>query len=254
MNCMYVANGLNQYMGIVRGGVYERTAFDLDGNQTNVVTATGEWAVEYNGENRPVRWSLLIGGNLENPAEIRNLPKTIFMSYDRAGRRIARDDAYALYGGHLNITQTIWDPSEPIETRPLARIGDEHGTFLYFQDGNKNVASVVSSIDIKNINYTPFGLGGNRSEWGFSSEYLDSSIKAIYYNFRHYNPIIGRWVSRDSIEVLQGGGAYSFNVNDPENFTDHLGQCPVLLLYQERGLLLVSLWKLLRYQRRYHTL
>ena len=55
-NCVYVANELNQYTNIVRGGVAERSSFDLDGNQTNVVTATGEWSVEYNGENRPVLW------------------------------------------------------------------------------------------------------------------------------------------------------------------------------------------------------
>jgi len=56
-NCTYVANELNQYTNIVRGGVAEHPAFDADGNQTDIVTGTGRWLVEYNGENRPVRWT-----------------------------------------------------------------------------------------------------------------------------------------------------------------------------------------------------
>ncbi|MGN0833465.1 MAG: hypothetical protein ACI4RD_07430 [Kiritimatiellia bacterium] len=98
-NCTYVANELNQYTNIVRGGVLELSAFDLDGNQTNVVTSTGEWAVEYNGENRPVRWRRASDG------------KTVRMAYDRMGRRVAKNDETFVYDDYLNIGRTIWEVS-----------------------------------------------------------------------------------------------------------------------------------------------
>lgn len=75
-NYTYSANSLNQYTEIVRGGVPEYPAFDADGNQTDITTGTGRWLVEYNGENRPVRWTRPIDG------------KVLEMSYDRRGRRV----------------------------------------------------------------------------------------------------------------------------------------------------------------------
>ena len=50
------------------------SAFDDDGNQTLVKTATGIWHVKYNGEGRPVNWS---SGSTN-----------ITMKFDRLGRRV----------------------------------------------------------------------------------------------------------------------------------------------------------------------
>ena len=36
----------------------------------------------------------------------------------------------------------------------------------------------------------------------FSSEYHDDTLGLVYYNYRHYNPIDGRWISRDPMENL----------------------------------------------------
>ena len=128
-NCTYVANELNQYTNIVRGGVHELSAFDLDGNQMNVVTATGEWIVEYNGENRPVLWRRKSDG------------ATIRMAYDRLGRRVMKNGETFVYDGYLNISQTIWDPTEPVATRPLAMVVDG-AVYLYVHDANKNVSEI----------------------------------------------------------------------------------------------------------------
>ena len=88
----YTANNLNQYAAI-NGFV---PTFDADGNQTKVLTATGEWAVEYNAENRSIRWTQ---GNT-----------VVTMGYDRLGRRVfykemegSRQVTYTkfLYNGYL---------------------------------------------------------------------------------------------------------------------------------------------------------
>ena len=94
---------------------------NTDGNQTKVLTETGEWAVEYNAENRPIRWTQ---GN-----------KVITMGFDRMGRRVFYKEMEGnrqithtvfLYDGYLCIQQLfsnspwnvykefIWDPTEPL--------------------------------------------------------------------------------------------------------------------------------------------
>ena len=36
--------------------------------------------------------------------------------------------------------------------------------------------------------------------WRFSSEFVDDKLELIYYNYRHYDLIEGRWLTRDLIE------------------------------------------------------
>lgn len=62
--------------------------------------------------------------------------------------------------------------------------------------------------------YAPFGavvqaVGAcvAMNPFRFSSEYADDELGLVYYNYRHYNPLDGRWVNRDPIEE-QGGGGY----------------------------------------------
>ena len=143
----YTANNLNQYTAI---DDFTPT-YDLDGNQTTVKTATGIWQVEYNAENRPIRWT--------------QGAKVITMAFDRLGRRVSYREMNGatqlahtvfLYNGYLCIQQLfsnepwnvykefIWDPTEPVATRPLAfRQYGKTATFL-MHDGNKNVTDVVT--------------------------------------------------------------------------------------------------------------
>ena len=197
-NCTYAANELNQYTNVVRGGVFELSAFDLDGNQTNLVTATGEWSVEYNGENRPVRWTRNADG------------RVMTMSYDIRGRRVTKNAERFVYDGYLNIGQTVWDPTEPVATRPLVWLGED-GLACFFHDGNKNVVDFVPTgvtSSACHYAYTPFGADtGSAGDtdikpWRFSSEYNDDTFGVEYYNYRYFNRWYGRWIMRDPIDEL----------------------------------------------------
>ena len=192
-NCTYAANELNQYTNVVRGGVFELSAFDLDGNQTNLVTSTGEWSVEYNGENRPVRWTRNSDGTV------------VTMSYDIRGRRVTKNAERFVYDGYLNIGQTVWDPTEPVSTRPLCWIDVEGCSFL-FHDARKNVSGILSNRMLT-CHYSPFGGhledNGVRCPWRFSSEYTDEMLGLMYYNYRVLDPLSGRWMSRDPIEDVK---------------------------------------------------
>ena len=184
-------------------------AYDANGNQTLVETPAGRWAVEWNAENRPVRWTC---GD-----------KVLLMAYDHMGRRVRYVEmtggitnrvATFLYDGYLCIARTadgvtdrfLWDPTEPIATRPLATVAD--GTpYLYAHDANKNVSELVNALTgetAAHYDYSSFGRTliatgflRNRNPFRFSSEYVDDATGLIYYNWRHYDPVHGRWLSED---------------------------------------------------------
>ena len=39
--------------------------------------------------------------------------------------------------------------------------------------------------------------------WRFSSEYAEEATATVYYNYRHYEPMSGRWTARDSNRGLE---------------------------------------------------
>ena len=239
----YVANNLNQYTAI-DDFVPE---YDLDGNQTKVQTGTGVWTVEYNAENRPIRWQ---SGDT-----------VITMSFDRMGRRVDYQETRAgavvthfrfVYDGYLCVqrldatqgnavrTEFVWDPTEPVATRPLAMRAKNWGLNLFYtHDGNKNVSEVFYHAPQNGIaahyDYAPFGAVTRTSRatrvtnrdvlsenlFRFSSEYHDVSLGLVYYNYRHYNPQDGHWLSLDPLQELGGLNLYAFL--DNQLLTDYLG-------------------------------
>ena len=147
------------------------------------------------------------------------------MSYDRMGRRVTKNNQRFVYDGYLQIAnfelqtsniklQTfIWDPTEKIATRPLVWNSStlqpfNFSTSYYVHDGNKNVSDVVADNgDIAaHYEYAPFGAviaqrgaSAAANPWRFSSEHAEDDTATVYYNYRHYEPVMGRWMSRDNI-------------------------------------------------------
>ena len=227
-NSVYTANNLNQY-----NAVDDFTPqFDDDGNQTLIKTATGVWQVSYNGENRPVLWEC---GSTN-----------ISMSYDRMGRRVTKNNQRFVYDGYLQIAnfehqtsniklQTfIWDPIEPVATRPLAwlvlRSLGEGG--YYTHDGNKNVSEVVAENgDIEaHYEYAPFGArtvscgaSAAANPWRFSSEYAEDDTATVYYNYRVFESRHGLWMSRDLLEDVGHANLYVAMRNNPISRIDLIG-------------------------------
>ena len=78
--------------------------------------------------------------------------------------------------------------------------------------------------------YAPFGAVTAQSGdsaaanlWRFSSEFADDELACNYYNYRHYDPMMGRWTSRDPMG--EGGGAnyYAKCLNDMVLYFDVRG-------------------------------
>lgn len=88
----------------------------------------------------------------------------------------------------------VWDPTEPIATRPLVFLPTSGEKAYYFHDGNKNVSDLIPTSGTPvHYAYTAFGVATasalSENPIGFSSEFYDISLGLVYYNYRHYNPI-----------------------------------------------------------------
>ena len=261
-NSIYTANSLNQYIAVDgftpqfdddmrprrrrrvarRSGATEpRSGRKRPRNQTLIKTATGIWSVTYNGENRPILWENI---STNSPTPNSSTPTLISMSFDRNGRRVTKNALRFVYNGYLQIANFeqsvtnsqlfIWDPTEPVATRPLVWNSStlqpfNFSTFYYTHDGNKNVSGVAAENGAvaAHYEYAPFGAvtaqSGTSSAanpWRFSSEYADDEPVMWYYNFRHYNVDDGRWLRRDPIG---GKSEILFVMNSPVSDNDVRG-------------------------------
>ena len=246
----YETDELNRYAGIVRnGGEAFTPQYDADGNQTLVKTSTGIWEVTYNAENRPVKFESEDGGT------------TVECAYDSMGRRFEKKvtvggttgfHARYLYRDYLQVAECdltgetpevvrsyIWDPSEPEATRVLSMTrweanGTQEKEHLYcMHDAMKNVTSLFGEARGRRAlyEYRPYGglitSEGNMAEenkFRFSSEYMDDELGLVYYNYRHLNPLDGRWISRDPIEEEGGWNLFAFVNNNGMINLDYLGK------------------------------
>ena len=237
--------------------------YDLDGNATLVQTSTGTWSISYNGENRPIRFENAATQTVVECAydsQGRRFEKKVTVAgtvtlheryiydgylqiaaFDVAedsspeGESTGGESAGSTLSSQLSLKRVIfWDPEEPTATRPLAIniLGDN----LYFPtvDLTKNVCELVDFYgDVAaTYDYAPFGAvsagtpsgsaaPANPFQW--SSEVYDSELDLVYYNYRHYSPADGRFLSRDPIEEEGGANLYGFVNNLPIKLFDQQG-------------------------------
>ena len=199
-------------------------------------------SITYNGANRPVRFR-----NEETDT-------TVDCGYDSQGRRYFKKVTVAgtvtlhhryIYRGYLQIACVdctrsghptlwfvTWDPSQPTATRPLA-IQKDGTWFTYGYDLTKNICEVFGPAGYIRTAYAyaPFGAVSTSDNsvvqpFQWSSEYYDSELDLVYYNFRHYSPSLGRFLSRDPIEEQGGLNLYMFVGNQPSLHTDLWGALP----------------------------
>ena len=177
-------------------------------------------------------------------------PTVIECGYDYLGRRymkrvtqngtVAKHERY-IYRGYLQIAAldlkraahpalwyVLWDPTEPVATRPLA-IQKDGTWYTYGHDLTKNVwelykadGTIASTYD-----YAPFGgvttNGTAEQPFQWSSEFYDAELGMVYYNFRFYNPLDGRWIQREPIGEAESINLYNFLINCVLIYNDRLG-------------------------------
>lgn len=233
----YTSNMLNQYSSICDDdGTTVPMLYDGDGNQTTLLTSTGEWMVSYNVLNQATAFA--------------QGSKRIECVYDYLNRRVEKTvyDGDSLvsrkrfiYLGYLQVaeldasngTETdapilrktyLWDPMESVATRILAMsVFDEAGVYqedlYYTHDLLKNTTALFGIQGGRRAlyEYGPYGdiikMEGNAAKinsFRFSSEYLDDDLGLVYYNYRYYNVLDGRWINRDPMAENAGFNLYCF--------------------------------------------
>ena len=237
----YEANNLNQYTQIDTDGTVFVPEYDADGNQTRIQTVTGIWKVQYNGQNRAIRY--------ESEADSTHI---ITCVYDSQGRRVEKKEEKEgavishvryVYRGYLQVAaydllaeglpslwQIIWDPTQDIATRPLAIRAD--GAYsTYGWDLTKNICETYAGATGflgHRYAYSPYGLVSLEGDTSYqplqwSSEVYDEELGLNYYNYRYYNPGDGRWTRKDLIRVAGRENAYCCLNNCPVKYIDRRG-------------------------------
>lgn len=238
MAVKYQVNGLNQYTCITNdeSGSW-RPLYDADGNQTLVKTKSGVWSVAYDGENRPVQWSC---GTT-----------TVVLTYDWGGRCVGkkvleggvvrkesrfaynggvRVAEYVVSGGQTSlVSRVFWDPSQTESSRALAVANHLGQRFYCAIDITKNVCEMLApdGAVVQTYDYAPFGnvavgSGDFSSPLQWSSEFFDEDVGVVSYLSRNYDPLTGRWLSRDPLHQ-DGYNLYAYVRNQPMSKVDLLG-------------------------------
>ena len=107
---------------------------------------------------------------------------------------------WTVYNNGTKITRYSSAPTSGIiATRPLA-IRKDGTWFAYGWDLTKNICEVFGPAGYIRTAYSPYGSvtasGDVTQPIQWSSEYNDAELALIYYNYRHYNPVDGRWLGR----------------------------------------------------------
>ena len=215
-----------------------KVPIDANGN----MTSDGTWTYTWNEENRMV-------------AQIKADDTKAEYTYDGLGRRRTKkvyswvSSAWSLdsehryvYNGYKQVAEL--NGSNAVQKsyvwgKELLSATEGANTYFTTIDGNKNVTAYVDSSDnvVAEYTYGPFGniveKSGSKADdfaYRFSSEVFDKETGLVYYNFRYYNPELGRWLNRDPIQEWGGSNLYGFVLNNPLYFYDYLGNGVVGLL------------------------
>jgi RHS repeat-associated protein len=117
-------------------------------------------------------------------------------------------------------------------------LGADTGEYYPTYDGNGNVSEYLhsSGAQVAHYQYDPFGNQLSLSsgtlkdlfQHRFSTKYHDAESGFYYYGYRYFDPVTGRWPSRDPIGERGGVNLYGFVANDGLTKVDRLGLCKVI--------------------------
>jgi RHS repeat-associated protein len=248
----YTANRLNQYTSFP--SLASVPSYDFDGNMTSgplPVSPTTNSTLLWDGENRLTEVKNSAGTTLEQNffdagsrkiATTANGITTLYLydgwnciaEYTRSVGVSATLQKTRLWGTDLSGSMQgaggvggILSESSPITSNPIT-FNSSYPTY----DGNGNVSEYLDSTGqvIAHYEYDPFGNTvvntdtSNQFSYRFSTKPIAFATGLYYYGYRYYDPLTGRWPSRDPMEEQGGVNLYGFVENDGVNRLDYLGQ------------------------------
>ncbi|MBQ0031588.1 MAG: RHS repeat-associated core domain-containing protein, partial [bacterium] len=235
---LYVANAVNEYVGIESDGMEVTTAYDAEGN----LTQYGEWSYTYDAQNRLATVSsngLLVASNF----------------YDHMGRRVRMVTSEASYtfiydgwnlvlelaerGGETERTEYYWGKDISGTLQGAGGIGGllylkRNGTiFVPIYDAYGNVMEYRTADGSLVASYAYDAFGRTIAQSGsladtfrhrHATKFFESETGFYYYGHRHYVPSLARWLTTDPIEEDGGLNLYAFCGNNAISRWDALGE------------------------------
>ena len=109
------------------------------------------------------------------------------------------------------------------------------GTFRILSDHLGSPRLVVNASNgnvVEEIDYDEFGNVTSDTQpgtipFGFAGGLYDRSTELVRFGARDYDPIVGRWTSKDPLKLLAGFNVYEYSEDDPINYQDPTGQGPI---------------------------
>lgn len=171
-------------------------------------------------------------------------------SYDALGRRVSTttaegtvrhvyDDRWQcvadLAGDGAVLRSYLWD--EGVDRLLAVRAGgleyaaltDAQGTVWGFSDGTDVVArwtyDAWGNVLSEEIAPSASALAGTRHR--FHGRELSAATGLVHFRARWYDPLVGRWISKDPIRLHGGLNLYAFCADDPVNWIDPFGEAQV---------------------------
>lgn len=182
------------------------------------------------------------------PAFMPAMPlNTLSFAYDDAGNRVKKavsngDTTYYINNG-LSVLDEL-DSQGVVEktiVSGLAQVAeiDRQGRITFTHSdilGSALLISDEAGAIVQQYEYDPFGAiisslgnsdGSGESRYLFTGQEYDAESNLYYYNSRYYNPIIGRFISRDIYMGRDGDtvsrNTYVYVKNNPIKYTDPTG-------------------------------
>ena len=124
--------------------------------------------------------------------------------------------------------------------------GNVTQNFYPAYDGNGNVTALIDNAAtvVATYRYDAYGnllssTGGTtatENPYRFSTKPLDNLTGLYYYGYRFYDPVTGRWPSRDPIWERGGLNLYGMVKNDAVNRWDYMGMHTNMFEYEDPDL------------------
>lgn len=219
--------------------------YDNNGNQAarSIPAATDRsWNLTWDFENRLTKMEK-IKGTTEK--------QTFIFKYDPQGRRIEKDLTTIVDGvvkastwtyvyDNDNIALEIYnDPTGTAEKTFYTHgpVTDEHlalernGSYFYYHaDGLGSVTALTdqNKAILQSYSYDSFGMVKSstsfRNAFTYTAREWDKETGLYYYRKRYYDPMEGRFVSKDPIGFRGGINLYGYVYNNPIILTDPYGE------------------------------
>ena len=208
---LYDANGNAQSKTPRGGGMATTYTYSPENELSNYQSAVLSSQYKYDGLGRRIQKLVMPGGS----------PTTTRYVYDE-------EDILLEYDGN-NILQARYLHGPGIDDPLLLERGSQR--YYYHSDGLGSITEITDAtgIVVKSYLYDSFGnlrnqTGGLLNPYTYTGREYDSESGLLYYRRRYYDPLIGRFLSRDPLGYMLGElNLYTYTRNSPVNFTDPYG-------------------------------